>query len=283
MKKLLTLALMGWASAISVAQKAPQALQQMIAAEKAFAQLSLDNGTNTAFLAYFAPTGVTFQNNQPTNGQAHWQKQPEDKGKLTWTPIFGNIASSGDLGYDTGPWAYYTTKADTKPSATGSFITVWQKQSTGVWKVALDLGVGHSEIAATPFVAASSLGGKPANQDTAMVKAALISTDYLFSKTLLSDGALRAYSPYLTDNTRLYRYGVEPILQKGDILKLLEKPSQKTKFEPMGGGVSQAGDLGYVYGTATTDDKVGNYLRVWRRSAKHTWELALEVVALPVE
>lgn len=283
MKKRFLLCALSLFSGVANAQKASDTLQKMIATERAFAQMSLDKGTKTAFLSYFAPTGVTFQNNEPTNGQAHWQKQPEDKGKLQWIPVYGNISTSGDLGYDTGPWAYYTNKTDAKAYANGSFITVWRKQNDGTWKVALDLGVGHPELASSNFIASAELGGKPANQDTAMVKAALLSLDYLFSKIIEKESAAKVYSPYLSENTRLYRYGIQPLTQKNEILKLLEKPSQQAKFEPINGDVSQAGDLGYVYGKASAGDKVGNYLRVWRRSAKHEWKLLLEVVTLPVE
>lgn len=283
MKTLLLFVAFGVITSLAQAQKASEALQKMIATERAFAQMSLDKGTKMAFSTFFAPSGVTFQNNLPTNGQLHWQKQPEDKGKLQWKPLFANIALAGDLGFTTGPWAYFTRRTDASPNATGSFVTIWKKQPDGSWKVALDLGVGHSALPETAFMPATKLGGKPISQDTSLIKAALMSADYLFSKAIQNDDVLKVYESYLSNDVRLYRYGSQPIMKKNEALKILIKPSQKIKFEPLGGGVSAQGDLGYVYGSASVGDKAGNYLRVWRRAGKREWEIILDLATLPVE
>ena len=52
---------------------------------------------------------------------------------------------------------------------------------------------------------------------------------------------------------------------------------QKIEYTIDGSGISAAGDLGYVYGTTTINNKSENYLRVWQREGK-VWGLALEVL-----
>ena len=48
--------------------------------------------------------------------------------------------------------------------------------------------------------------------------------------------------------------------------------------------MSQAGDLGYTYGTytvpalASAPARAGHYVHIWERDTTRTWKLALEVV-----
>ena len=52
---------------------------------------------------------------------------------------------------------------------------------------------------------------------------------------------------------------------------------QKIEYTIDGSAISAAGDLGYVYGTTTINNKPENYLRIWQREGKE-WRLALEVL-----
>ena len=52
---------------------------------------------------------------------------------------------------------------------------------------------------------------------------------------------------------------------------------QKIEYAVEGSGISASGDLGYVYGTAVSNGKKDNYLRIWRREGKE-WKLALETL-----
>jgi ketosteroid isomerase-like protein len=58
-----------------------------------------------------------------------------------------------------------------------------------------------------------------------------------------------------------------------------------TTWEPLGGGVSRSGDLGYTYGFVKRHEdgpespwiNTSNYLRVWRKEKDGPWKLAFEV------
>lgn len=61
--------------------------------------------------------------------------------KFEWTPEEAEIFPSGILGYTSGRYTMsYTTYEGKTASQTGSYLTVWQKQPDGSWKVLTDFG-----------------------------------------------------------------------------------------------------------------------------------------------
>lgn len=61
---------------------------------------------------------------------------------LGWEPARADISSSGDLGWTVG--TYQSVRRDSAGAehrATGKYLTVWQKQADGTWKVVVDTGV----------------------------------------------------------------------------------------------------------------------------------------------
>lgn len=61
---------------------------------------------------------------------------------LSFEPDSVVVARSGDLAYETGSYAMTMTGPAKAPATeTGHYVVVWQKQSDGAWKVALDVPV----------------------------------------------------------------------------------------------------------------------------------------------
>ena len=58
--------------------------------------------------------------------------------RFTWWPDTAVVAASGDLGYTVGSYAIRDEAGDT--TARGHYVTVWQKQPDGTWKIAVDIG-----------------------------------------------------------------------------------------------------------------------------------------------
>lgn len=56
---------------------------------------------------------------------------------LSWVPVDGQVAQSGELGYTWGNWTM-AVQGDT--TFYGNYFTVWKKQADGSWKFALDGG-----------------------------------------------------------------------------------------------------------------------------------------------
>lgn len=133
-------------TAMLAATPAPASdFEELVAAERAFAADASARTTRAAFLAYLAEDGLVFEPG-PTSGKRVWESRREDKAKLEWAPELAEVAASGDLGYTSGPWRY-TPEGAEKPVAFGHYFTVWRKDADGKWKVLIDHGVSHSEVA----------------------------------------------------------------------------------------------------------------------------------------
>src|SRR5262245_2445266 len=111
-------------------------LDSLVGAERDFARLSLARGVRDAFLANLAEDSIIFRPNAVPGRQWFENNPPPATLRLEWEPEFADIASTGDLGYTTGPFERRRTPQD--PPAFGHYVTLWRKQADGKWKVALD-------------------------------------------------------------------------------------------------------------------------------------------------
>ena len=59
---------------------------------------------------------------------------------LAWQPTTAEVAESGDLGYTIGSYELKFDDPDGKPVVDqGKYLTVWRKNTDGVWRVAVDI------------------------------------------------------------------------------------------------------------------------------------------------
>lgn len=115
--------------------------------ETRFAKDVLERG-GAGFADWFADDGVALGNGAaPLVGKvaiaksANWS--PKDY-QLTWTPTDGMMGPSGDMGYTWGHFEGRSKDANGNPVLTsGRYITMWQKEADGGWKVVLDAGANE--------------------------------------------------------------------------------------------------------------------------------------------
>ncbi|HBB92314.1 MAG: hypothetical protein A2X22_00605 [Bacteroidetes bacterium GWF2_49_14] len=116
--------------------------REVIGADLAFSDQSSREGRNRAFLAWCADDGVLLRSNSyPLEGKVKIQEllsRPDTSYILTWKPMYGYVAESGELGYTYGTWEL-TVKA-TGVRSEGTYSTVWKKDKTGAWRWVLDTG-----------------------------------------------------------------------------------------------------------------------------------------------
>lgn len=121
--------------------------EDMMAADRAFAKMSLEKGTHAAFLAYMTDDVRLFHGDHPPiigkkAAAAYYAKNPDPKGaKLDWKPIEADASAAGDFGYTRGTWVF--TAKDEKGKdvkATGYYVTGWKRQADGTYKFNLDIG-----------------------------------------------------------------------------------------------------------------------------------------------
>lgn len=118
---------------------------EIIATEKDFAEMALNEGIPKAFLTYAAEDVVLLRNNRLIIGidslreSYKGQKSQFENVTLTWKPDFVDVAMSGDLGYTYGKYVYTITDSiGHKNVVEGVFHTVWKRQSDGKWKFVWD-------------------------------------------------------------------------------------------------------------------------------------------------
>ncbi len=132
-------------SALGTDQKSGSDLLFRLEAE--FAQAVAEHG-HAAFVSYFAEDGVELDDGGGITTRDQIAKQPAwpEGTSLSWTPVRGDMAASGDLGYTYGNYIFKSKNKDGKiVSSYGKYISVWKKQNDGSWKVAVDMGNSSPE------------------------------------------------------------------------------------------------------------------------------------------
>ena len=254
-----------------------KAVGSLIAAEKAYAKLAGEKGFREASLSVFADDAVIFTPNA-VNGKKFWRETKDDPA-ITWRPTFASISRSGDLGYTTGPSEFWKSRDAKNPDGFGHFVTIWRKDTKGLWKVALDVGINHPqpqepETEIRTYLPNSSLV-HPQSADADLEK-----TERNFAESLKDDEG-DAIIDNASDDIRVYRRGQLPAVGRTAAKKMLAEEDAKTTRTPLGVGNSTPIDLAYEYGEYTSERdntaQRGIYVCIWRIDSDGQWRLALDL------
>lgn len=125
---------------------------ELMAADRAFAKMSVEQGQAAAFLAYmdenvrlFRGAGeplVTREKARAFYESEEYKASGSAKGTLEWEPLEAFASSDGTLGWTNGHWKW-TSAPDEKgnrATATGHYVTIWKRQESGEWKFTGDIG-----------------------------------------------------------------------------------------------------------------------------------------------
>lgn len=263
-----------------LAQRLQGPVQAVVDAELAFANMSKDKGTREAFIEHLASDGIVFSNGEPVNGLDVWKKRPNGNGTLFWWPVFADISLAEDMGYTTGPY-HMSKDKNSEPFAFGYYSTVWKKNGSGLWKVAIDLGINfespEDENHALKTVRRSANKGKKPLPSS---KEGLTFIEQSYTQWLNETG--NSFLPeYFSRECRIHRSGYWPYTSWKVIENIQE--DRQFYFEPIDADVSESGDLGYTYGRVKIESKDGNmekanYLRVWKKEPDTNWKIVLDVI-----
>lgn len=110
--------------------------------EKKFAEATAQGG-GAAFSSWFAENAVSLSNGKPPvqghdaiAAEARWDPRQY---QLTWTPDGGEMGPGGLMGFTWGHYSGHSKDSQGAPIVTsGRYMTIWQKQADGSWKVELD-------------------------------------------------------------------------------------------------------------------------------------------------
>ena len=66
---------------------------------------------------------------------------PDGATSLRWQPVSAEVSSSGDLAYTMGTYRLETRdETGQVRAATGEYVTVWRRESDGLWRASADSG-----------------------------------------------------------------------------------------------------------------------------------------------
>ena len=119
---------------------ARDAFDELVASERAFAAQGAKDGIRTSFLAYMADDALVYRPG-PVEARVFYEKRPESKGKLLWSPRYALISGAGDLGITTGPWQFVSPESGDKVLGSGWFFSVWRRGADGKLHWVIDHGV----------------------------------------------------------------------------------------------------------------------------------------------
>jgi ketosteroid isomerase-like protein len=139
MKQIAVIVLLFLAACATTTQSAPNA-DVLMQRDREFAKQSAAHG-HLAWQEFMAPNAV-----KPANG-GRMLNGPQEIGEnmlaafasgftLSWEPARAEISRGGKLGYT---WGRYRSVFDGK-TREGAYMTVWEKQQDGTWKVLFDTG-----------------------------------------------------------------------------------------------------------------------------------------------
>lgn len=259
---LVLFALLALALPLQAATPPDLRFEDMAQTDRDFAALSRAQGVRTAFLAYFARDAVAFL---PSVIEARpYYESHNFPFQLDWSPAGGEISQQGDLGYTYGPAVVTVPQPSGTPLRAGSFyLTLWERDDAGDWKIAIDNGVSAP---LGPLTGVAEQRGPASRPGIPLVNVArnarlqkLTLTDRALARELATDPL--AFARYRRADCVFLRNGGARIGADADTLLATLPPRALDSLETA--RVAVSGDLGYTAGVSA-GPRVTHYLRVWR-------------------
>ena len=257
----------------------PAPLQQMVETERAFAARALIAGWKQSFLEYFSDSAIGFDGGAgPAKDQIRKNPDPPPEFQLLWEPRYGDIASSGDMGYLTGPSTSINPARGNTPRFS-TYASVWKREADGTFKVVMDVGVPTPDfVAFAPgFVRAPQADGYTGSDTADAATRSLTAADATLTRAATASQA-DAYGGRIADGGRIHRAGVLPLVGETAALAWLRTQPAYSAGENRFAEVARSRDLGYTWGTYAMPQSKGFYTRVWVRRRDGAWKIALDVL-----
>ncbi|MBC2776521.1 nuclear transport factor 2 family protein [Parasphingopyxis marina] len=263
-----------FAALLIAAPAAAAPVEEVIAAERAFAADSQSESLKTTFTRFAAEDGIALRPFAILGAHEFIASWPDadSAGSLQWEPAFAGAALSGDLGFTTGPY-------ETADGGHGTYLTVWQRQADGEWRWLIDHGAPGSRTPAAfdaPEVALLGPSANPANTEAdGMLE--LMAADTHVDSSLAHGWA--AIAEMLSDDARVMGMEADTAIGRTAAAGALAARPEPVAAHYEGGGVSAAGDLGWTYGYADwregEETRRAAYLRIWQRQGDG-WRIVVD-------
>ena len=262
----------------------PQALTQMVEAERAFAARALVVGWKAAFLEYFAESAVGFDSGKVglARDQVGANPDPPKDHRLIWEPRYGDVAASGELGYLTGPVRSILPSRDNGRPRHSTYTSIWKRERSGNFKVVIDVGVNTPS--AVPFAAGftRAVSANRFTGDYDDTTPPLSAADGVLNSALRT-GQAAAYRGRLAPGARFNRQNTLPIVGERNVTRWLASQPAYAAADSRYAEAARSGDVGYTWGTYAIGPRQkptqqGFYVRIWERERNGQWKIAMDVL-----
>ena len=258
------------------AQADLQALQRMVATERAFAAATAELGVRDGFLAFFAEDAIQIQRGATVTlvrardalASQALVKLPVAN-QLIWEPFTGHVSSDGTLGWLTGGYVLLN-QAQKETVGQGAYFSVWKRQPNGTYRVWLDEGIRLPKIwmNASPFRAAP----EPDSGNAGMSNESIESVE----RAVASDSVL--WLARLGADVRVHRDGLMPIVGRDAVVAAAPKPPRPpAPCKLLQTETAASGDLAIVIGGCENGpSKSASFVRVWKRDVTGRWRIVFQ-------
>jgi len=278
--RLPTVLLLMLLSQCSTEKKNTDAVSSLVAAETSFARLSEEKGIREAFITYLSDSAIVFRP-RPELGKKLYENYSATNTQLIWKPGFADVSGAGDLGYTTGPSIFKRTTGDSTSEWFGHFVSIWQRQSDGLWKVKIDAGIFHPKPEQEEQLVALAGNARSLISKAHFGKANLMQLERDFSSTAESSDWATAIHKYADREFRLFVEGHFPLIGTEAITANAHMVAERKMFQPIDAIAAKSGDLGCAYGIAVSDpggkERQFSYLHVWKKLDDGAWRLMVNI------
>jgi ketosteroid isomerase-like protein len=246
-------------------------------------------GRNAAFVEYLADTSAIFTTTWLATGKQFWKDRNVLPIVLKWEPEFMDIAESRDFGISTGPWEAQEYRPYTAPVATGYFLSVWKRQSSGAWQVILDAGsttparTHYDHAFAFPPGADNEIKN-PKRFNVDSLRTALIEREKHLLKAWKESPLPATYASFLAPHARLQWNRHLPTTDADTTNASIAQLQRTVRWRTVGSGAASSGDLGFTYGFLEMPDdpkgSKGHYVRIWKHQREGTWAIILDMMTI---
>jgi len=270
----------GWSGLL----RAEGTVEEVLAADRAFAAQASETGAQSAFLEALGADAILFRP-LAVNGREWLQTHEQASGRLEWSPAAAAISCDGQLALTLGPWTYRQQSA----TASGHYLTVWRRDAAGDWAVVLDHGIedasgvaGMASIAS--LLAANWPQGAARQCGRGGDSSGVAQADRAVNEAIRGQGLDAALRGLAGPRTLLLRDGHAPAGAAPDWPRdesILGAPLDATT----GGTFAAPGsDLGYSYGEIAARAGAPSptavravYVRIWVREGA-AWRVAVDML-----
>jgi ketosteroid isomerase-like protein len=264
-------------------------MMKLVETERAFVKRAQETNWRDAFLEYFAD-GIKGFEGEDVKARLRSRPAPPRELEFWWEPRFGDIATSGELGWLTGPVRTRVPQANNGKPDFSNYASVWRRQSDGTYKVIEDVGVSTPEMPPFPpgFTRAPVTSRYAGPERGQAAKPGLLEADRALIAALRRSQS-EAYASAAARFARVHRQRMMPIIGRDAIAIWAKTRPAWTSGATELAEAAESGDLGYTRGAYTEGanpdaSESGYYLRVWSRDAQGKWNVVLDVTQpKPVE